>query len=876
MKRKPAPRPRNGAVCRSKYIGEDVRLRGRSAKVVGCARPKVRPEPAKPLPRFQVKYSGAKAPRAVPRRAVYRARRCAVEPAARGCKPFDPSKAPFVTPRAPSDRRRVLLRDRDGVVRFALVLLGGLDQRVALHPMRGVAPAPAIAEGPLRDVLRRVRDEHPEVVVPALESVRGMLAAAPRAPARAERAYEAPRAALALPAPQMPPPPSIARAPELPLPAWQPSRKEAPMPTPKSAAGRGFLARLMPETRPLADALVQYAPWAWPTLAGKMGRIWGFNAVTGEPFTHEEKCRAYGTVGYSSGYGYNSSRDVCKELNPFHAPSEIERTSAFGIHYAVRPSVEKFIENVARVVFAIEFAEWANTVGVRRRQAGGSYTLRQLQLPADMVFPKGQAGATNEMHRRRRAEQIRNDQRWFAAVPERLAEAVKIVNGWFTNGAPALADFYALPSQRVEWKHQSRIEFMRTWLANDEDWRIYILRGDAEGRREDGEIHVEVWRRGAWRRRFVGRWDFVRDRIPVEDAPQDVQDAVRAGLGSFYLSSIFGGGYEARRRSEEGAYLDGKEIPVDPFATGCGEADPEIQLAVQMASRIRCLNKTGRRYGEQREIRERLDIAHRAALRAACPDFGDAENPRCARYFEMLAAGCTDTCDPNDDGGCPKQILPSQIAAWGASPHEMPAFVFDSDKPHRIGSTPNCYFSREMQQRLALHAKVMADLNVPLDVQRQGEAAERAWIVDRMRAAERAALPADAEQYARNDERILSRAVKLAAMRAPVSGRGGNTQLANAVRIYDIYESEGVQGAVAYGQALMKALGIDPDAGATLPTEITEAVAQAYVDVLAMNPDPDKRRRSIDDFRAKALANVKRREKFTAELVTTLKRTGKL
>lgn len=90
-------RPR---ACRSKYIGTTVRVRGRDATVVGCARPKTRPAPKAPVARFRVTYAKSGRTRPVPRKAVYRAARCSAKPEARGCKPFDLERAPWLARRA--------------------------------------------------------------------------------------------------------------------------------------------------------------------------------------------------------------------------------------------------------------------------------------------------------------------------------------------------------------------------------------------------------------------------------------------------------------------------------------------------------------------------------------------------------------------------------------------------------------------------------------------------------------------------------------------------------------------------------------------------------------------------------------------------------
>lgn len=911
MKRKPSPRkpsPRTGAACRSKYLGESLRLRGREATVVGCARPKARPAPAKPTPRFQVKYNGASARRPVPRAAVYRAARCAAKPEVRGCKPFDPSTAPFVTPRPARAGRRLVLRDRTGAARFVLAFAGGLDMHVALHPLRGAVPGPAVDQGALRDVLARLRRAHPELALPSVEAARAAFSAALGAPARTERVYDAPahsapaapaeRPALALPAPRprtpelpLPPRPGARRTPELPLPprpgarkripeadgvAWEsPIRQHDPPIDPRSPASRALIARCLPETRPLVEAVAHFAPWAWTALAKKLGRVWGRNARTDEPMTLDERCAAYGEDGYRSYYDKSPRR--CRDLNLFDAPSEIERTQHFGIDFHVRPGVEPFIAQVAQVIFAIEFAEWAHVAGVRKRLPDGTWSLRRLAPPEEMVFPPGQAGATNAMHRRNRAKQIASDRMWFDTVPARIAQGEAIVAAWRANGVPTFADFYALPPEHSYTRERevNRTEFQHAWSFQGEDWRLRIYRGGERGRYEDGEIHVDVWRRGSWRRRYVARWDFLRDRIPLDDAPEDARKAIEAAKsrGMYRLSSIFGGGFGARRRSVEDHFVQGKPIAEDPFVDTCGESAPEMRLAMQLASRRRCLVGSAIDWREKREIEERLERAHGIARRAVCPDPANPDDPSCARYYELLAAGCADNCSPREElDACPKQILPTQIAAWAESPYDMPSFVFDSDKPHRVGSTPNCYFSGEMQQRLRLHAEVMERLHVPLDVQQRGEGAERAWITAQLRAAEQASFPKDAAQYERNDERILGRARRIAELRTPVTGRGGDTHLANAVRLYDILVQEGDSGAQAFGGSLIKALGLSPDAG---PTEIEEAVTEAYADTIAMHTqDNAKRSKRVDAFRKKVVANLQRRSAFVKELVATIKRQG--
>lgn len=90
--------------CRTKYLGESVKLRGRAAKVVGCARPKAMPAPKKPVARFRVRYGASGNVRPVPKRAIYRAiyraARCARDPGVKGCAPLDIEKAPWLSRRA--------------------------------------------------------------------------------------------------------------------------------------------------------------------------------------------------------------------------------------------------------------------------------------------------------------------------------------------------------------------------------------------------------------------------------------------------------------------------------------------------------------------------------------------------------------------------------------------------------------------------------------------------------------------------------------------------------------------------------------------------------------------------------------------------------
>ena len=236
------PKPKRPTVCRTKYLGAAVRLRGRPAKVVGCARPEKRPEPAKPVARFRVQYVASGNVHPVPRRTIYRAARCEAKPEAKGCKPF-PKGAAFARSRGGATPR-IVVQDGAGRPRYALDLVGGLDLSVAVRPFKGIIPQPPLRTESLQRALTGLQREG-GLAVPSFERARLALRTvqAPGATYTGERG----------PAPEAPPPRPVRRREELPLPVPISVRRtqELPLPVPVAIRRTPELPLPMPPARPV-------------------------------------------------------------------------------------------------------------------------------------------------------------------------------------------------------------------------------------------------------------------------------------------------------------------------------------------------------------------------------------------------------------------------------------------------------------------------------------------------------------------------------------------------------------------------------------------------------------------------------------------------
>jgi hypothetical protein len=645
-------RPR---ACRSKYIGATVRVRGREATVVGCARPRKRPAPKAPLARFRVTYAKSGRTRPVPRKAVYRAARCSAKPTARGCEPFDIERAPWLARRAPNTS-------------FDF----GED-----------VPSPAAP--PVRRLASRTQEL--------------------QAPAR-------------LPSPPL-------------------------------------LAVLQPETRELARWLAYAAPWAWRAVAAEVAQAHQIDAVTAQPLTREQRLARYGT-NYGRGYGTHPEpnaprRDLVGSGDAVARPD-----------FAVRPSARAFADDAAKVagaVLALESAVWS---GALRRGADGLHSVA-LPAPAELRIPHGTHPSTAAAMRRRAAEANARIEQHLARLDAQFAQARTIVAGWSSGAKPIPDGVRALDRAGFGTRAtQDDVEYAETWSHGGEDWRMTIAH-------ETVDVRVERWTRAGWRFAWGAKFDTRRDTIPLEEAPADVADALRALLRNsgvaHHLPRLFGGGLAGRRRAALDRYDRGAAAP-DPFAQDCAPPSAARE-AWQLTRRLPCATP---------RAREALAAVRNRELAAICEDpFSEG----CDAFHELVASGCEPACDPSkggrDDGDCPAQITASQIERWSRGEDPVPDHVFDSDKPHLIGASDNCRYSASMRARMALHERVVADTAIPPQIERRGPSAVQAFLLDAIRRAEDA--DPRGEAWRRNDARILGR-VK----RAPGAGASDLDAVKHAYR----------------------------------------------------------------------------------------------
>lgn len=626
-------RPR---VCRSKYLGATVRVRGREATVVGCARPKQRPAPKAPVARFRVIYAKSGRTRPVPRKTVYRAARCGTKPDARGCAPLDPERAPWLA-------RRPLDASFD---------FGAIDPQPA-------APSP-----------RRRAARTPELQAPV----------------------------------RLPSPP--------------------------------LLAVMQPETRELARWLAYAAPWAWRAVAEEVAKAHQVDPATGAPLTREQKLVRYGT-NYGRGYG------AIPEPN---APERRLIGSGDSIAtpgFVVRPSARSFVadaQKVAGAILALESAVWSGAM--RRSDEGNLYPLLGMATHRLVIAP-GTHPSTAAAMRRRAAEADDRVRHHLSVLDGKMAEARAIVAGWASGTKPIPDGIKALDRAGHGLRRdQDDVEYAETWSHRGEDWRMTITH-------ESGDVRVERWTRAGWRFAWGTKFDTRRDTIPMEDSPADVADALRALLASggvnYHLPRLFGGGLAGRRREALARYDRGAADP-DPFSLDC-VPPASVREAWQFTRRIPCATP---------KAREALVAARDRELAALCED---PLSEGCDAFHDLVASGCGPACDPakggRDEGDCPAQITAAQIERWSTGMDPVPDHIFDSDKPHLIGQSDNCYYSDAMRARRALHARVVDETPIPAAVAQRGPSAVQAFLREAIERAE-AADPRGAA-WQRNDQRILGR-----------------------------------------------------------------------------------------------------------------------
>lgn len=172
------------------------------------------------------------------------------------------------------------------------------------------------------------------------------------------------------------------------------------------------------------------------------------------------------------------------------------------------------------------------------------------------------------------------------------------------------------------------------------------------------------------------------------------------------------------------------EIEPDPFGeSDCSPpASPRARDVWRLTQRIPCATDKGRRV--LRDARE----AEFAAM-VATRDLDGIE-----QYNRLLFSGCAPACDPSgprsDEGQCDKRITAREITAWETGAEPVPQFFYDTDRPHKIGGSSDCYYSESIWERRALHDHVIATTRVPAEIQSQGMEAVSRYLANVAREAE--------------------------------------------------------------------------------------------------------------------------------------------
>lgn len=777
------PKPKRPTVCRTKYLGAAVRLRGRPAKVVGCARPEKRPEPAKPVARFRVQYDASGNVHPVPRRTVYRAARCAAKPEAKGCKPF-PKGAAFARGGSVSTPR-VVVKDGAGRPRYALELVGGLDLSVAVRPFKGIIPQPPLRTEPLQRALVGLQREG-GMAVPSFERARLALRTvqAPQAKYTGDRgpAPEAPpprpvrrREEIPLPVPvsvrrtkelPLPVPVSIRRTPELPAPMptglrapekVSGRRGELPLPVPASIR-RGpevpgawrpvppLVKHLTPEVRDLAAELAYHAPWAWERAEKRLSEGLRRHASNGEPITPKQAEEKWGLDWYSGNRGFGVNFDNLPPKWPsrhYEHPAREEETKHADIGFVPRPDARKFVEDalfVGSAIISVESLLWSG----RADRFSGTIQAAA-QTPPDRVYiPPGTHGSTAAAMRRRQEEKNERETREFNWTMKALGQAREIVARWNANpkALPVQIRALAIEGSRSAHNLGEDIEYAKTWKHGGIEWRVFITRDEAV-------VTVEKYTAlSGWVRAWRGRYDTRTDRFDFEGAPKAVEEALKHMVKNDYgfTGRIFGGGFSARRKEalrrfeyeQRSSWSHQKRERVeDPFAD-CTPLNA-VADAWDLTKRIPCAN---------REAREILTTARDAELFRLC---NDPHSPECDNFYSLVEQeGCIPDCKETDDAWCDKVISKAQIEAWKSGEEPAPRFVYDSDLKHRVGATDTCYYGRVMRTRRALHQQIEREL-LARDPEMSWDKIERI-ISEREKAHDFYPL------WEKNDRRVLTRA----------------------------------------------------------------------------------------------------------------------
>lgn len=775
------PKPKRPTVCRTKYLGAAVRLRGRPAKVVGCARPEKRPEPAKPVARFRVQYVASGNVHPVPRRTIYRAARCEAKPEAKGCKPF-PKGAAFARSRGGATPR-IVVQDGAGRPRYALDLVGGLDLSVAVRPFKGIIPQPPLRTESLQRALTGLQREG-GLAVPSFERARLALRTvqAPGATYTGERgpAPEAPpprpvrrREELPLPVPvsvrrtqelPLPVPVAIRRTPELPLP-MPPARpvpakaggrrEEIPLPVPVNirrapeAPGSwrpapALVKHLTPAVRDLAADLAYYAPWAWARIEKRLSDGLRRHASTGAPITADEAVTKFGRDWDSRrGFGVNYNSLPPKWPSRYYEePARESETKHANLGFVPRPDARKFVEDAVFVAGAVVSAEslfWSGRAAIVKGVIEPA-----AQTPPEKVYiPPGTHGSTAGAMRRRQAEENEKHTRQFNWTMKALEQAREIVARWKANPKALPVQIRALAVEGSRSAHNlgEDIEYAKTWKHGGVEWRVFISRDEAV-------VTVEKYTElSGWVRAWRGRYDTRADRFDFEGAPKVVEEALKRLVKDEYgFRRIFGGGFAERRKDalrhfeneqRNQWHHQKKERVEDPFAD-CTPL-PAVADAWSLTQRIPCASS---------DARETLTTVRNAELIRLCDD---PHSPECDNFYALVAQeGCIPKCEETDDGWCDKIIPKSQIEAWKSGEEPAPRFVYDSDLKHRVGDTDNCYYGRVMRMRRALHQQIAREL--------LARDPEMSWDKIERITAEREKTHELYPLWEKNDRRVLTRA----------------------------------------------------------------------------------------------------------------------
>lgn len=521
------------------------------------------------------------------------------------------------------------------------------------------------------------------------------------------------------------PPPSLTRG-----------RRTEEMSAPRRLPSPAMLTVMQSETRELARWLAYVAPWAWDAVASQIAFQLGIDASTLTPVSDDERARRYG-YGYDRGFG--------GPRVPRPAPRALITDSVQRPDFVARPSVEPFIRDVVTVTNAIltlESGVWSEVFERRMDDDGRRVVAGPRPTdPTKIFIPPRTHPSTAAAMRRRVAERNASEARAWKRAQRLLEEASGVVARWARGEIPA--GIHALDREVHERRAENRgVEWASTWAHDGHDWRITVG--------IDHRVVVDRFDGQRWHRRWEGVYLLRHDKIDQGDAPPDVRAAL-AALGSgrgWQIARLFGGGREARRSSRLREFDRGGRrtaegddciVPIDLIAA-------EGRDAWDLTRRIPCAASSAR---------ERLEAARDRELAVLCDD---PLAPACEAFHALVERGCAPACGTPDDGACPYQITPSQMASWQDGSEPIPPFVFDTDRPHVVGSDA-CFFGPVMTARRRLHARVRAQTIVPDRVRSRGASAAERFVEDAIREAERGwPDPAVRDLWARADERILGRA----------------------------------------------------------------------------------------------------------------------